>query len=121
MRRAVTQEDTMKYPLGVIGIVVGIASTGIGGAVAAPRAIFSIVNYGSGLCLEPNGSGLGEPVLQQPVTVRTRPSAGCSAPPPLLSTRSQIKDSPPAWTCGTVEMQTGPLSSSGAAIYRPTQ
>jgi len=56
----------MKYPLGVIGIVVGIASTGIGGAVAAPPAIFSIVNYGSGLCLEPNGSGLGEPILQQP-------------------------------------------------------
>ena len=56
----------MKYPLGVIGIVVGIASTGIGGAAAAPPAIFSIVNYGSGLCLEPNGSGLGEPILQQP-------------------------------------------------------
>src|SRR5215470_12046651 len=66
MRRAVTQEEAMKYPLGVIGIVVGIASTGIGGAVAAPPAIFSIVNYGSGLCLEPNGSGLGEPILQQP-------------------------------------------------------
>jgi hypothetical protein len=56
----------MKYPLGVIGILVGIASTGIGGAMAAPPAVFSIVNYGSGLCLEPNGSGLGEPILQQP-------------------------------------------------------
>ena len=56
----------MKYPLRVIGIVVGIASTGIGGAAAAPPAIFSIVNYGSGLCLEPNGSGLGAPILQQP-------------------------------------------------------
>jgi hypothetical protein len=56
----------MKNPLGIIGILVGIASTGIGGAVAAPPAIFSIVNYGSGLCLEPNGSGLGAPILQQP-------------------------------------------------------
>ena len=56
----------MKNPLGVMGILVGIASTGIGDAVAAPTAIFSIVNYGSGLCLEPNGSGLGAPVLQQP-------------------------------------------------------
>ena len=56
----------MRNSLGVIGIMVGIASTGIGGAAAAPPAIFSIVNYGSGLCLEPNGSGLGAPVLQQP-------------------------------------------------------
>jgi Ricin-type beta-trefoil lectin domain-like len=40
-------------------------------AVAAqtPQAFpanFSIVNYGSGLCLEPLGSGWGEPILQQP-------------------------------------------------------
>jgi hypothetical protein len=65
-RRAVTQEEAMKNPIGIIGILVGVASTGIGGAVAAPPATFSIVNYGSGLCLEPNGSGLGEPILQQP-------------------------------------------------------
>jgi hypothetical protein len=56
----------MKNPFGVIGIMVGIASTGIGGTAAAPPAIFSIVNSGSGLCLEPNGSGLGAPILQQP-------------------------------------------------------
>jgi Ricin-type beta-trefoil lectin domain-like len=46
-------------------------------AAAAPNAVaaqtppaipatFSIVNYGSGLCLEPAGSGWGEPILQQP-------------------------------------------------------
>jgi hypothetical protein len=38
-------------------------------AAQRPREIqgfFTIVNYGSGLCLEPAGDGLGEPILQQP-------------------------------------------------------
>jgi hypothetical protein len=56
----------MKNPLRIVSVLVGLASTVIGGAVAAQPATFSIVNSGSGLCLEPNGTGLGEPILQQP-------------------------------------------------------
>src|SRR5215213_7903461 len=56
----------MENPLRIVGILVSVVSTVIGGAVAAQPATFSIVNSGSGLCLEPNGSGLGEPILQQP-------------------------------------------------------
>src|SRR5215813_9824223 len=49
-------------------IVVGLVPSLIGGALAgtAPAFSFMIVNYGSGLCLEPSGSGLGDPILQQP-------------------------------------------------------
>ena len=60
----------MQNPLRSIGILVGVASTVIGGAVAAQPATFMIVNSGSGLCLERNGSGLGEPILQQPCDSR---------------------------------------------------
>jgi Ricin-type beta-trefoil lectin domain len=57
----------MKNPLRSIGILVGVVSTVIGGAVAAqPVTTFMIVNSGSGLCLERNGDGWGEPILQQP-------------------------------------------------------
>jgi hypothetical protein len=56
----------MKTPLKIIGILVGVGFTVIAGAAAAQPATFMIVNYGSGLCLEPNGSGLGAPILQQP-------------------------------------------------------
>jgi Ricin-type beta-trefoil lectin domain-like len=56
----------MKNPLSILGILIGVGCTAIGGAVAAPPATFMIVNSGSGLCLEPNGNGLGEPILQQP-------------------------------------------------------
>jgi Ricin-type beta-trefoil lectin domain len=57
----------MKNPLRSIGILVGVVSTVIGGAVAAqPATTFMIVNSGSGLCLERNGDGWGEPILQQP-------------------------------------------------------
>ena len=56
----------MKNPLTIIGIVVGVGLTVFAGAAAAQPATFMIVNVGSGLCLEPNGSGLGEPILQQP-------------------------------------------------------
>ncbi len=56
----------MKNPLTIIAILVGMVPSVIGGSVAAQPATFMIVNAGSGLCLEPNGSGLGEPILQQP-------------------------------------------------------
>jgi Ricin-type beta-trefoil lectin domain-like len=58
----------MKNLFKSIGILIGVVSTVIGGAVAAqaPGGFIQIVNYGSGLCLERNGSGLGEPILQQP-------------------------------------------------------
>ena len=56
----------MKTPLKIIGILVGVGFAVIAGAAAAQPATFMIVNYGSGLCLEPNGSGLGAPILQQP-------------------------------------------------------
>ena len=56
----------MKTPLKIIGILVGVGFTVIAGAAAAQPATFMIVNFGSGLCLEPNGSGLGAPILQQP-------------------------------------------------------
>jgi hypothetical protein len=56
----------MKTPLKITGILVGVGFTVIAGAAAAQPATFMIVNYGSGLCLEPNGSGLGAPILQQP-------------------------------------------------------
>src|SRR5215204_4516801 len=65
-RRPVTQEGSMKNPLRIVGILTSVVSTVIGGAVVAQPATFRIVNSGSGLCLEPNGSGLGEPILQQP-------------------------------------------------------
>jgi Ricin-type beta-trefoil lectin domain len=54
-----------------VGILVGVVSAVIGGVVAvqpAQAAIpfpFTIVNVGSGLCVEPAGSGFGEPILQQ--------------------------------------------------------
>lgn len=63
----------MKNQLMIVGILVGIGSTVIGGAEAAPPDPFNFVNYGSGLCLEPAGSGLGEPILQQPC-VNNRPA-----------------------------------------------
>ena len=58
----------MKNPLRSIGILVGVISTVISGAVAAqePEFSFMIVNAGSGMCLERNGDGWGEPILQQP-------------------------------------------------------
>ncbi len=56
----------MKTPVRIIGILVVVGCTVIAGAAAAQPATFMIVNYGSGLCLEPNGSGLGAPILQQP-------------------------------------------------------
>jgi hypothetical protein len=61
----------MKNTLRIVGILAGVVSTVIGGAVAAQPAqavpaVFSIVNYGSGLCLERSGSGLEAPILQQP-------------------------------------------------------
>jgi hypothetical protein len=63
----VSREEAMKNLLTIIGILVGVVPNVIGGAVAAPpRTPFLIVNSGSGLCLAPNGSGLGEPILQQP-------------------------------------------------------
>ena len=64
----ITQEEVMKHPLRRIGILVGVVSTVIGGAVAAqePETSFMIVNAGSGMCLERNGDGWGEPILQQP-------------------------------------------------------
>jgi hypothetical protein len=54
----------MKNTLRIVGILAGVVSTVIGGAVAAQPAqavpaVFSIVNYGSGLCLERSGSGFG--------------------------------------------------------------
>jgi len=50
----------MKNPLTIIGILVGVGLTVIAGAAAAqPAGLFMIVNSGSGLCLEPNGSGFG--------------------------------------------------------------
>jgi hypothetical protein len=70
-RRPVTQEEAWKNPLRIVGILVGVVFLAIGDGVAAQPATFSIVNYGSNLCLEPNGSGLGEPILQQPCD-RTR-------------------------------------------------
>jgi hypothetical protein len=36
------------------------------GPAPAIASLFTIVNYGSGLCLEPVGSGWGEPIVQQP-------------------------------------------------------
>ena len=68
--------SAMKNPLRSIGILVGVVSTVIGGAVAAQPATFMIVNSGSGLCLERNGSGLGEPILQQPCDSMRTPSTG---------------------------------------------
>ena len=56
----------MKNTLTIVGILVGAGLTVFAGAAAAQPATFVIVNAGSGLCLEPNGSGLGEPILQQP-------------------------------------------------------
>jgi len=56
----------MKNPLRIVSILVGLASTVIGGTVAAQPSTFNIVNSGSGLCLEPAAAGLGEPILQQP-------------------------------------------------------
>jgi Ricin-type beta-trefoil lectin domain len=57
----------MKNFLRSIGILVGVVSTVISGAAAAPPATtFKIVNSGSDLCLERNGDGWGEPLLQQP-------------------------------------------------------
>ena len=56
----------MKTSVRIIGILVVVACTVMAGAAAAQPATFMIVNYGSGLCLEPNGSGLGAPILQQP-------------------------------------------------------
>src|ERR1700743_3507606 len=109
----------MKTPLKITGILCGVGFTVIAGAAAAQPATFMIVNYGSGLCLEPNGSGLGAPILQQPCDSTHKAQHWVPAPPPLPSIRSRIKDSPRAWTCGTLEMPTGPSSSSGAAIYRP--
>ena len=65
----------MKNPLTIIGILVGVGLTVIAGAAAAqPAGLFTIVNSGSGLCLEPNGSGLGEPILQQPCDYKNRPA-----------------------------------------------
>jgi len=49
----------MKNPLSIIGVLIGVVSTVIGGAAAAQPGSFMIVNFGSGLCLEPNGSGRG--------------------------------------------------------------
>jgi hypothetical protein len=58
----------MKNPLRIVGILlVGVLSTVVRVVVAQPaQEPFTIVNDGSDLCLEPNGSGLGEPILQQP-------------------------------------------------------
>jgi hypothetical protein len=58
--------ESHENPPQIIGILVGVGFTVIAGAAAAQPATFMIVNYGSGLCLEPNGSGLGAPILQQP-------------------------------------------------------
>ena len=58
--------ESHENPLKIIGILVGVGFTVIAGAAAAQPATFMIVNFGSGLCLEPNGSGLGAPILQQP-------------------------------------------------------
>jgi hypothetical protein len=63
----------VKNPIRSIGILVGFVSTVVGGAAAAqfipdPEEVpgfFKIVNSGSGRCLERNGDGLGEPILQQ--------------------------------------------------------
>ena len=51
-------------PVRIIGILVVVGFTVIAGAAAAQPATFMIVNDGSGLCLEPNASGLGAPILQ---------------------------------------------------------
>ena len=69
----------MKNPLRIVSIfVVGVVSTVIGVEVAAQplRQPVTIVNHGSGLCLEPNGSGWGEPILQQPCDPM-RPAQRC--------------------------------------------
>jgi hypothetical protein len=57
----------MMNPLRSIGILIGVVSSVIGGPVAAqaPDGFIEIVNSGSGLCLQRNGSGLGEPIVQQ--------------------------------------------------------
>jgi hypothetical protein len=54
-------------PLRSIGILIGVVSTVIGGAVAAqaPDGFIEIVNSGSGKCLQRNGIGWGEPIVQQ--------------------------------------------------------
>jgi Ricin-type beta-trefoil lectin domain len=57
----------MKNPLRSIGILVGVVSTVIGGTLAAqpPDGFIEIVNSGSGLCLQRNGDGWGEPIVPQ--------------------------------------------------------
>jgi Ricin-type beta-trefoil lectin domain len=63
----ITQEEVMKDLFRSIGILIGVISTVIGGAVAAqaPDGFIEIVNSGSGLCLQRNGDGLGEPIVPQ--------------------------------------------------------
>jgi Ricin-type beta-trefoil lectin domain-like len=59
-------EKTVKTPLRIIGILVIVGCTFFARPASAQPGTFIIVNFGSGLCLEPNGSGLGAPILQQP-------------------------------------------------------
>jgi len=59
----------MKNPLSIIGVLIGVVSNVIGGAAAQPGS-FMIVNFGSGLCLEPNGSGRGVPTCNNSAIAR---------------------------------------------------
>jgi hypothetical protein len=79
----------MKSLLSIIGILIGVVSTVIGGAAAAQPGSFMIVNFGSGLCLEPNGSGRGVPILQQPCD-STRLTQRWAHSPAATTTQSQI-------------------------------
>jgi len=113
----------MKNPFTIIGIVVGLVPSLIGGALAgtAPAFSFMIVNYGSGLCLEPSGSGLGDPILQQPCD-SNRPAQiwGASG---ATATQYLISNKVHATHC--LDVRDGvnadrPSSSSGPATYKPT-
>ncbi len=69
----------MKNSRSMVGIlVVGVAVIACGVGVAAQpdrrdrpkRDVFTIVNHGSGLCLESTASGFGEPIVQRPCNGR---------------------------------------------------
>jgi hypothetical protein len=50
--------------IGAVPTVGGVAVSALG---TRPKpTVFTIVNHGSGMCLESNGSGWGEPIVQKP-------------------------------------------------------
>ncbi len=62
----------MKNALRIVGMLVVGAVPTVGGVVVAARptrptpTTFTIVNHGSGMCLESIGNGWGEPIVQKP-------------------------------------------------------